>query len=101
MDAMTANNQEFVILSLAALARVSAERARKIISTQSAKGIVALVWRSGLSMQVAVAVQTKLAKIPPGDVLKPRAGSQTFPLTVEEMDWQLEFFAAMVGDVVG
>jgi len=52
------------------------------------------------SMAAAVMLQTKLAKIAPPDMVRPRPGSTVFPMTAAEMLWQLEFFAAMVGDEV-
>jgi len=51
-----------------------------------------------LSMQAAVALQAKLAKIAPDDLLHPRPGSKAFPMVSDEMLWQLDFFASMVGD---
>ncbi|MDR3439200.1 DUF2336 domain-containing protein [Telmatospirillum sp.] len=98
VDGLTANDNEFVMHALARLAGVSVNRVNKIVTTQSAKGIVSLTWKAGLSMQTAVALQTKLAKIPPPDLLLPRPGSKAFPMALEEMAWQLEFFASMVGD---
>ncbi len=97
-EALTAGDLAFAACALAVWAEVSLERVDKIISTQSAKGIVALSWKAGLEMATALALQTKLAKVPPPDLLRPRPGSQGFPMTTEEMLWQLEFFASMVGD---
>ena len=99
MSALSSNKIEFVVSALALRATVSVERARKIVSTQSAKGMTSLAWRAGLSMPAAVSLQTKLAKIAPADVVKPRVGADGYPLSTEEMSWQLELFAAMVGDV--
>jgi uncharacterized protein (DUF2336 family) len=63
-------------------------------SLRSAKGMVSLVWKAGFTMRVAVALQTLLARLPPDAVLT--AGpSDSFPLAVEEMRWQLEFLARM------
>jgi uncharacterized protein (DUF2336 family) len=98
LSALAANELEFVICALAVCANVSVERVRKIAATQSAKGVTALAWQAGLSMAAAVMLQTKLAKIAPPDMVRPRPGSPVFPMTAAEMLWQLEFFAAMVGD---
>jgi hypothetical protein len=99
LDALTAGDQEVVVCALALRAEVSVERVQKIIATQSAKGMVALSWQAGFDMPAAMVLQTKLAKVPPPDLVRSRAGSQGFPMTPEEMSWQLEFFASMVGDV--
>lgn len=96
--ALAANDLEFVLHALAVRAEVSVERVRKIISTQSAKGTVALTWRAGLSPAISVTLQTKLARVSPADVVQPRPGSHSFPLDPAEMTWQMEFFASMAGE---
>lgn len=95
MAALTAGNDDFVTAALAVRAAVPLELAQKIISTRSSKGMTALAWRAGLSSAAAVMAQIRLAKIAPSDILHPKSGSQAFPLTAEEMNWQLEFFATM------
>jgi uncharacterized protein (DUF2336 family) len=98
LAALAANDTDFVLAALAVRAGVSLELVQKIVSTQSAKGLTALAWQAGLSMAAAVQTQTKLAKIAPTDVLRPRVGSQAFPLSAEEMSWQIEFFSTMAGE---
>ncbi|MTJ82654.1 MAG: DUF2336 domain-containing protein [Telmatospirillum sp.] len=100
-DALAEDDGDFVIHLLAGGSGLSANRVGKIVSTQSAKGIVSLAWKCGLSMQAAEALQTRLARIPPADVLRSRPGTRAFPMTQDEMSWQLEFFASMVGEVSG
>jgi len=99
LKALTSGEMELVACALAVRADVSVERVNKIIATQSAKGMVALSWKAHFDMSAAVVLQTKLAKVAPADTLRPRSGSSGFPMTEEEMLWQLEFFAAMVGDI--
>jgi len=98
MEALTLNDDDFVVHALALASEMSVNRVSKIVATQSAKGIVALAWKCGLSMTTAVALQTRLGRIPPVDVLYPRPGTKAFPMTHEEMVWQLDFFASMVGE---
>ena len=88
-----AKDGEFVKAALAVLAGIDPIVAGRAIDTQTAKGIVAVVWKAGLSADMAVEVQTRVAHIQPRDVLKPRDGG--FPLSSEEMDWQLEFLAEL------
>jgi hypothetical protein len=99
LRALMAGEQDLVSCALAVRADVSLERVNKIIATQSAKGMVSLCWKAGLSVAAAVSLQTKLAKVPPPDIVRARPGTSGFPMPEEEMLWQLEFFAAMVGDV--
>lgn len=59
-------------------------------SLRSAKGLVSLIWRAGLSMRCAGMLQTLLLRLPPEAILRPKAGGG-FPLTPEEMLWQVDF----------
>lgn len=99
ISALGASDVDFVIASLSVRAGVSVELVKRIVATRSAKGMVTLCWQAGLSMGAAVHLQTKLSKIAPADVLRSRPGSLAFPLTAEEMSWQMEFFAAMAGEL--
>ena len=65
-------------------------------SAGSAKGITALAWKAGLGMRVATQLQLRMGGIPPGDVLHARDGVD-YPLTDEEMTWQLDFFQSFSG----
>ncbi len=88
-----AKDGEFVQAALAVLAGIKPAVVARAVDSQTAKGIVAVVWKAGLSMDLAIEVQTRVAHIQPRDVLKPRDGE--FPLSGEEMDWQLEFLAEL------
>ena len=67
---------------------------RKILESSSAKGVTALVWKAGLGMRFAVQLQLRVARIPPRKALRPRDGID-FPLTPEDMDWQIAFFESL------
>jgi uncharacterized protein (DUF2336 family) len=69
---------------IAAVTRASALR--------SGKGIVSLVWRAGFTMRAAIGLQTLLARLSPATTLRP-SSTGGFPLTSEEMRWQLDFLA--------
>lgn len=61
---------------------------------RSAKGLVSLAWKAGLTMRSATTLQTVLARLSPDSILFPGPGGG-FPLAVEEMRWQLEFIERM------
>lgn len=61
-------------------------------SLRSAKGLVSLVWRSGFSMRMAGPIQAALGSIGPNEMLLAGPGG-AFPLSVDEMRWQLEFLS--------
>lgn len=94
--ALTVGDNDFVIAALAVRAGLPLEAATKVIATQSAKGITALTWKARLTMAFAVQLQTRLARISPPDLLHPKAGK--FPLTEEDMAWQLDLFVSMAVD---
>lgn len=62
------------------------ERARTL---RSAKGLVALAWKAGLSMQTAVALQAVLARLRPAAIVKPDAAGD-FPLSPSDMRLELD-----------
>lgn len=64
----------------------------RAVSLRSAKGLVSLVWRSGFSMKVAGPIQAALGNIAPNEMLLSGPGG-AFPLSVDEMRWQLEFLS--------
>ena len=92
-DAIFAGKRPYILAALAGRARIPVSTADRILSSQSARGVVALVWRAKLSMRFAVKLQLQVARIPPRSVANPAPGD-TFPMTPEEMNWQLEFFGA-------
>jgi hypothetical protein len=52
---------------------------------------VALAWKASLPARLAVQLQTRVGGIAPRQALHPRGG-QDYPMPVEEMKWQIEFF---------
>ncbi|MCR6629679.1 MAG: DUF2336 domain-containing protein [Magnetospirillum sp.] len=87
--ALAGNDHAFVMAALTVLAGLSLNTIRKTVQTQSAKGIVAVTWKAGLSMAFCEQLQIKLLRLAPSRQL--HAVNGTFPLTAEEMTWQLEF----------
>jgi uncharacterized protein (DUF2336 family) len=66
----------------------------RILGAGSAKGVTALAWKAGLGMRVATQLQLHMGGILPSDVLNARDGVD-YPLTPDEMDWQLGFFQTL------
>jgi uncharacterized protein (DUF2336 family) len=90
-DALFAGRRETVIQALAALAKVPDAQARKVLTSGKPKPVVALVWHAGLSMRVAFKIQGVLMKLPANQILPARGGVH-FPLSEEEMRFQLSVF---------
>jgi uncharacterized protein (DUF2336 family) len=92
--AMTENDVKFARAALAVRAGIPAEAVAKVLNTHSAKGVVSLAWKAGLPADLAVKIQVKLGHVPPGQALNPRSGN-SYPLSEDDMLWQLEFFTGM------
>lgn len=95
-NALAEGHSDFVTMSLACLANVPEDVVRKATSLQNAKAIVALAWKAGLSMRLATRLQMHLAGIAPSGVLRASSGDE-YPMSAEEMEWQLEFVAGVPG----
>ncbi|WP_028879405.1 DUF2336 domain-containing protein [Terasakiella pusilla] len=77
--------------ALAVLADLPRVTIKKIIASQSGKGIMALSWKAGLSAEMGEKLQFKLAKMPIPNLLKPAENGE-YPLTEDELTWHLELF---------
>jgi uncharacterized protein (DUF2336 family) len=89
--AAEAGKREVVTLSLALLAGVPEETAKRIIAAQSAKPATALVWLAGLNMRTAFKIQSFVLKLAPRDLMPARDGIG-FPMGENEMRWHLSYF---------
>ena len=89
-DALLSGDKRFATAALAIAAGLSDGDVARLLSAHNPKGIVALVWRAGFSMDLAIRLQLQLAGIPPTNTLRARPDGD-YPLSVEEMEWQLEF----------
>ncbi|TWB22818.1 uncharacterized protein (DUF2336 family) [Nitrospirillum amazonense] len=89
--ALGQGDRGFVMASLALLSGLPQPIVEKIIAGQSPRGVTALCWKAKLTMRAARQVQMRLAQIPPSNVLNAREGTK-YPMTDDEMKWQLEFF---------
>lgn len=89
-DALAMRDHEFVYLAIAHLAGAGRGDAARIFAMQAPKPIVALCWRAGLSMRLALQLQRDLAQIPPKELIYPKGGTD-YPLTRDELLWQLDF----------
>jgi uncharacterized protein (DUF2336 family) len=88
-------DQDFVIAALALRSRLPPSVVNKILVSHSAKGLTALSWKAGYTMRLAFQLQLKMARLPPKSRLNANRGG-SYPLTPEEMEWQIEFFRSLV-----
>ena len=90
MDALRRNAIGSATAMLAVKADVPLQVIERACALRSAKAMVALAWKAGLSMTAAVVVQAMLGRLSPDLVLRPETDGG-FPLPVEELRWQLSF----------
>ncbi|MCC6920315.1 MAG: DUF2336 domain-containing protein [Alphaproteobacteria bacterium] len=83
--------RDVVVLSLATLADIPAQVAKRIVDSRSARAIASLTWRAGLSMRVAMSIQTGMLKLTAQETLLARGGTN-YPMSPEEMAMHLELF---------
>lgn len=89
-DALSMKDRDFVILGLACLAKTNRKNIEQIFAMRAAKPIVAVCWKSGLSMRFALRLQQEIAQIPHKELVYPRGGTD-YPLSEADLKWQLEF----------
>jgi len=93
-SALSSGGREFVIEAIALMSKTPPEVVARAVSMRSTKAIVALCWKAKLSMRIATRVQMQLAHVPPSDVLRATSADR-FPLSEDEMRWQLEFISGL------
>ncbi len=89
--ALKSGDRQFVRSALAVRSDLPVEIIEKIVETRSAKGVMAMAWKAGLSMRLATDLQSKFAGISNGKLINPRNGFD-YPLNEEELEAELEFF---------
>jgi uncharacterized protein (DUF2336 family) len=97
LDALRTNKLVTAKAMLAVRAGVTVAIVERACTLRSARAVVSLGWQAGLSAQTAVVLQTMLAKLAPDQVLRPNKNN-AFPLSEDEMRWQLAFLGDGEGD---
>ena len=90
-DALSWKQFDFVRSALAIRSGIPTLLVEKVLNSRSGRAITALAWRAELPMRTAFLLQKDMMMIPPSQFVYPREGAG-YPLTVDEMKWQLEFF---------
>jgi uncharacterized protein (DUF2336 family) len=98
LDALRRNAALDANAILAAKAGVTMHTIERACGLRSAKAMVSLAWKAGFSAQTAVVLQTMLAQLAPDEILRPAQGA-AFPLSEDEMRWQLAFLGTGDGAV--
>ena len=91
MKAVDLSDTHFTRYAMSHMSGLPSEIVAKMLGSGSGKAVTSLCWKSGMSMRAAVNLQRKVAKIQPNSLLRARGGNE-FPLTEDDMEWQLEFY---------
>jgi uncharacterized protein (DUF2336 family) len=94
MDLVEEGARAALIQALSIKSGIRPVIAEKILASRNGKAIAALVWKSGFNARLALKVQTLIAHVPGAQTVLPREGD-AYPLTPDEMTWQLDFFGAL------
>ena len=92
--AFDAGDRDEVAAGICERSGLPADVVERILSSGSAKAITALAWKAGLDMRMAIQLQLRIGGIPPRKLLQARDGID-YPLSEEEMIWQIEFFESL------
>lgn len=89
-DALAMRDREFVSAAIAKMIKTDSARVMCIFDMKAPKPIIALSWHAGLSMRMALQLQKDMGLVPPKELIYPRDGTD-YPLSQDDIDWQLEF----------
>lgn len=79
----------FVEAALAVLSGQPLTRIREVLKMKSAKSVLALTWKSGLSMDLAVALQEHILRLPAPKIMR-AVGKGNYPISDDDLSWQAE-----------
>lgn len=88
-------DQRRVAAILAVCSGVSLDAVDRAGALRNAKGLLSLAWSAGFTMRTAEVAQAMLGQLGPGAVLLPGTDGG-FPLSDDEMQWQLEVLGQVV-----
>lgn len=95
-EALQKGSREFAAAALIVMSNLDEKIIMHAIYIRSAKAIIAIGWKANLEPWLIEQLQLRLCKIPKQDVLVTPQG-QDYPLSEEEMDWQLNFLKDLAG----
>lgn len=90
LDALSWQEYDFAVLALAKMSGIPANTVRRMVAA-GPKPIVALCWKAGIKPRLCVDIQKLAGKLQPRELLYPKGGTD-YPLSPEDIRWQLEFF---------
>ena len=99
-ECLIEGRRNFVIEGLSLLSGKPRDLIVKVLVSGSVKGVTAVCWAAGLSMRFATQVQFQMSSILPDRALYARSNGD-YPLSEDEMKWQINFFENMDEPAIG
>ncbi len=88
-DGIAMQDYDFVIACLAYRGQTTLENIKKVFDVRAPKSICAISWKCGFSMRLALKLQQGPGHVPYQSLIYPRGGTD-YPMTEEQMQWQLD-----------
>ena len=98
--ALNAGDHAFVLAALIVRTGLDKAVVKRIFVEKSAKGVIALSWKAGMPAKMAVQMQQRMGRIAPSEIITPDDGGE-YPLSNDDLNFQLEFFADLTGKGTG
>ena len=89
LKAINKDNRLFADAALAVMTDQPIGRIREVLKMKSAKSVLALTWRAGLSMTTAVTIQEQVQRLPVPKILRAGPGGK-YPISDDDLSWQAE-----------
>ncbi len=89
--AIDINDSHFTRYAISHMSGLPSEVVTKMLGSGSGKAVTSLCWKAGMTMRMAVQLQRKVAKVRLNSLLRAR-GANEYPLTDDDMEWQIEFY---------
>lgn len=89
-DALAIREYDFVKEAMALMAKTSRLTLDQVVDLKAPKPFVAVCWKAGVGMRLCLRLQQEVVRIPHKDLLYPKGGTD-YPMTDEELNWQLDF----------
>ena len=83
---------EYVKVGLIELSGLASKTVNQMLGTKTAKAMVAVAWKAGLTMDLAERLQRDFAQIT-GDKLMRAGADGKYPLSDDDLDWYVESFS--------
>ena len=98
--ALNAGDHSFVLAALIVRTGLEMAVVNRIFTEKSGKGIMALAWKASMPAKMGVQIQQRMGRIAPSEAVMPDKGDD-YPMTEDELNFQLEFFTDLTNKGTG